>query len=765
MTNASTASEPANAIDPPPTLDVSKELEAQALAMLHEAWDNPDKLGEKSDICRRATELFYRIRTFASPRGVEGNEDLVASFQQALKLSWLAVWRARDYTVNRWSAQSRREQWDRANGFSPGSSLMQPYGHVLWSPLHYPLYGRDGEPLEPPRIVGIHNFASNLHPAMHEGAMIHHQDQLEGRKSQSFRWALVSTQWEKLRHGSGWDFDFSFWTANAPVFSFQGGGGASLRHSTFLGNTRLSDLIGVEGLGFMAGARFEDGLVVRNGAMRSLGLPAVETGPALELVGLGCSEGVDIVASPGLKSLSITGASTNLGPGLTLQSTAPVDLQIGSAEGGVAIQSLVLTGCRLGRVSCRDFTFQGEVFFDDCTVSGHAFWLNVVFAGKASFNSTRFERDLHFENVRFADDVGFDDCEFDIATFDAEFEGAARFVRSRFAGETSFDGSAFRGPITFGSTEYGATTFSGPVSFKGGPSSQGRDTFASARFNGVEFKGPVNFRNRTFKDDTSFDGAEFHYPPSFHGSTFHARTSFDRARFLWKDKRQSSFWQRAIVARVQTWRRRPVNSKVTADNRFFAEAADSFRVATSLAREIDAPELAFQFHKQELRARHHRSVGGSIPRSEAIVGRLYGALADYGDSFLRPIIWLLISTFSFAWLYNSWADERADRSVAAVLASGTIQLKPFSHLDTTFGRLPPAQVTGADNVGISPPSPAEVCAKQLAGEGVTSTSCLLDHVVHAHDVQLKLFGTLQSLLSVAFIFLAALGLRRKYQVG
>jgi hypothetical protein len=284
-------------------------------------------------------------------------------------------------------------------------------------------------------------------------------------------------------------------------------------------------------------------------------------------------------------------------------------------------------------------------------------------------------------------------------------------------------------------------------------------------FDYVEFDDRASFRNRQFKDDTSFDRSVFKRPPTFHGATFHPRTSFTGARFNWKEARPSAWWDRALVSRVKQWSGQDPSASVKADNAYFAEVSDSFRVLSSLAKRIDSPELAFAFHKEELRGKHHRAPGGGIGRPEAIVGRIYGWLADYGDSFLRPLLWLSVSFTMFSLAYGAMAPPDLKTERASWLTSASIQLKPFSHLDAAIGRVAAERRAVARQAMPDVPTQTTPCAAELRGDERLSGFCFSVHLVDKHETEFNSLATVQSVLSIVFLFLAALGLRRKFQVG
>ena len=288
--------------------------------------------------------------------------------------------------------------------------------------------------------------------------------------------------------------------------------------------------------------------------------------------------------------------------------------------------------------------FQGAIFCEK-SVFSHA-----VFSGWADFQRATF----HEAEFRFAKFKG------GVAMFDnavcsrwADFEGA-NFSSANFP-SVNFTAALFK-DVEFGSAEFPRATF-GNVSFPGAifnfTSNFRGATFGEADFKAAIFKRDPNFVNTDFKGPTSFESVMFSSkPPRFFDAKLHQGT-------VWRN----AIWPLPMLS---------------------AEAGDFTDAYERLKLEMDGlkkHEDELYFFKLEMQSRRVmygnltdiselRVLGRTIslkrialkwPASGLPIA-IYGFLCDYGRSYVRPLVGLLVTAgvgalpfwLSFGWPSKFW---------------------------------------------------------------------------------------------------------------
>jgi hypothetical protein len=312
--------------------------------------------------------------------------------------------------------------------------------------------------------------------------------------------------------------------------------------------------------------------------------------------------------------------------------------------------------------------------------------------GRPSFIGATFGSSARFINATFGEEAFFDGAIFDAhpSFFGATFGDGASFTKTTFGSWTSFclatfgacarfDGTTFGGYATFNGAAFGylanfnSALFKGGVTFIAGPGpnpneekvdpenslkqrhrrlwkhrGSGPDrfqsiSFANARFNSdIEISGAANFSGRTFDDVVDFSNARFFKPPIFHNVTNVVQINFSGTRigFALPGKRPWTFDSKI-----------PIGLRAL---RKIAEETKNHDLERDLYIEERKAERGVYWRQflQELKE-------ASMTEKPRVLGRLlthclwivvlfgYGALADYGRRFERPLAWLVLSVFIF----------------------------------------------------------------------------------------------------------------------
>ncbi|GJL49772.1 MAG: hypothetical protein NPIRA01_09990 [Nitrospirales bacterium] len=351
-------------------------------------------------------------------------------------------------------------------------------------------------------------------------------------------------------------------------------------------------------------------------------------------------------------------------------------------------------------------TFEAATFidgarFNETIFNGHAWFKETTFNGDASFEGTTFKRLAWFEETTFNGDASFQAATFiACARFDETiFKGHARFDKTTFTRQASFDETTFNGEAWFEET-----TFNGDVSFPSSGNTYGGEevkakVFPCANFQGAFFGGSVSFVNRRFLQPTVFRHCVFERAPEFHGCTLHQGTVFP-PRQNFKD--------------------------VTSEGA--AQAYRTLKLAMEQTRSRQEEAMFFALEQASHRAQK------TTPWSIQILSFLYEKAANYGESFLRPLGWLAMTTFIFIILYCVFSYDPTNKIwhlMESVQFAMEQLVRPFS------AWLP--------NGGIA--------IKAILGN---KSSAVLG---------LQILSTAQALVSLSLITLFILAVRRRFRLG
>jgi len=366
----------------------------------------------------------------------------------------------------------------------------------------------------------------------------------------------------------------------------------------------------------------------------------------------------------------------------------------------------------IGNASFERVIFSGDVSFEHARFSANAHFENVRFHSRTIFEYTIFGGDAHFEHALFQMVVEFSrmstrDAHFDYASFegDVSFNGVtvsrnlsfghttfnrgfscqhtkignhAGFNHAEFRGnETSFHGATFIGRAGFelakftnrktefrkatfcAKAEFGDTTFNRDVSFS-------HVTFSDeARFSHARFTGSTRFTNARFIKDAHFDSsgestneelvqANIFHDSDFTDAVFEQGVSFINRQFL----------QPAIFANC-TFGMTPHgkapqfygcalhDGSVFPPRSYFYDvrsegAANAYRKLKLAMGQHNARREEAKFYALEQESLRHQP---TTPVREKLASWLYYHLADYGENFLLPLVWLVVITVGFGFFY------------------------------------------------------------------------------------------------------------------
>jgi hypothetical protein len=277
-------------------------------------------------------------------------------------------------------------------------------------------------------------------------------------------------------------------------------------------------------------------------------------------------------------------------------------------------------------------TFSDEADFTSATFAGHADFFLVKFSS-ALFNSATFSDDADFRSAKFSNHGGFNMVTFSgKANFAAATFGSAMFGSVTFSGDTDFSRVEISRRAYFNSA-----TFSGEANFQSA-------TFSDeANFQSATFSDEANFQSATFSDEANFQSATFSDKAYFQSATFSAVIYLVNAKFATKTifagtnfRTNVPDFRGATMHEATEWHGaiwpKPAHDRDTAQ----AQVYSYERLKQEMDR-LKKHEDEQSFFRKELRARR----GLTSPWSGAWpLNYLYDILSDYGQSLIRPVLWL-----------------------------------------------------------------------------------------------------------------------------
>jgi uncharacterized protein YjbI with pentapeptide repeats len=324
-----------------------------------------------------------------------------------------------------------------------------------------------------------------------------------------------------------------------------------------------------------------------------------------------------------------------------------------------------------------DANFQERIFKAKCIFK------DAIFKCPALFWSATFVEDVDFTGCAFEDEVKFTNC---------TFKKSAKFGSStgRFMKGARFDFARFERFVRFvaGDVQNDSASFEG-ASFAEGCTFTHSNFHCGANFKYAKFSGPADFRLTEFEGATTFELARFAETVSFYRTAFSTtsqvksepavkfwRTCFahpESVRFELTDLARASFLScdiSHVVFSVVTWPQSKGRSMVFDESMLLrgeTPGSDEAR-ATADRGIIDIyhqlkcnyddrgdPWTAGDFHYREMDIRRIRP--GSLGKKAPWISRRLGLLAwyryasCYGESYLRPLGWLLVILLLFMLLY------------------------------------------------------------------------------------------------------------------
>ncbi|UCF80038.1 MAG: pentapeptide repeat-containing protein [Acidobacteriota bacterium] len=300
--------------------------------------------------------------------------------------------------------------------------------------------------------------------------------------------------------------------------------------------------------------------------------------------------------------------------------------------------------------------FSGAGFGDDAVFLRVRFGDGARFAGarfgnKAVFKFTAFGNGARFEDAAFGDDASF---------IRASFGDGTVFAGAGFGSEARFSGAAFGGGADFTRAGFGKMARFSGAAFGDGASFLHAAFGDEASFSSAAFLGSALFEGadrdesggRVFEGSANFRGARFDKPETvlFHKVNFSRALVGDASgleKISFRDVRWASLPGRRHAIFDEEHREESEPAPVARAYRQLTEnyeAAREYRVAGDFhtgAMRMEEDSLRYHWHEPQ------RGRPWILPELVSacvkfIAYKCYGILSDYGESWLRPLAWLVL---------------------------------------------------------------------------------------------------------------------------
>lgn len=443
-----------------------------------------------------------------------------------------------------------------------------------------------------------------------------------------------------------------------------------------------------------------------------------------------------------------------------------------------------------------EYPYLGGVFFDfglePREITSPVFANYAYFSDNNAFRGTKFLNEVKLDDA-YIGYIDFEDCEFrrSFSAARATFL-VADFSRSFFEYYASFQGCYFLGGAYFDSVvfkrsgDFSECQFNGDFYFTYDlgaivSDADGRPSSITLSFYGATFFEDAVFTNRRFNAPTDFSKCKFRGVLRLYNCTLHEDTSFRDAdfgpwplsiadrialksahkglvvrretaqsetipllfsvchggpfgdKFIYPYNWGSPLWPLVEVRLEYPWR---VDRETAA--RHFGELEHAFRVARTACERASLKADAFRFYRLEMLARRKRSKSTDVSPLERGLSWVYELISDYGQSIARPVFWWLLIIGAGASLLSIPTPNSPVAYAYALEWSLSNAVKPFWFM----GWRPDVASSGFDRWLVN----------------VTSVDDWI-------EIGVKSASMIESVASIALVFMFFLAVRRRFQVA
>lgn len=409
----------------------------------------------------------------------------------------------------------------------------------------------------------------------------------------------------------------------------------------------------------------------------------------------------------------------------------------------------------LGPANFEKTQFFGAAYFTSSSLRGTASFRQTVFHNSGNFNSANFEEFVDFSNSHYKKIVSFSDSNFASQVFFHEaifdglvffnhtsFEDKVRFSATKFCQEGYFRGVKFKDSVSFSDIQaWGNGSYAWSGAFYGASASAGILSFEDsvpppfAAFDGLNLAGDALL---SFDDDgvKSLDAA------------------FDHQTSL-------------LTAPLKKDRDVDKGAAALDYQRFLGKLAGGCRVFKNYFDSRGDRERAQRFFRLELQA---RMKSGAVGRLERSVFWGYRIFSNYGASIGRPLKWLAGSVVFFWLSYWCIAATYLNPSLSHIKPTQeSYSIQNVSEvmnnvLTLNFSAIDTRPMLGALSFSAHRSFPFGAWDVKAEDKYNNVRKILLGDGEGGANFTVRVLATIQSIFSLAMIFLSGLAIRRRFKM-
>lgn len=483
----------------------------------------------------------------------------------------------------------------------------------------------------------------------------------------------------------------------------------------------------------------------------------------------------------------------------------------------------------LGELKFLSCKFKDAAYFDNSFFFAGCHFDGSEFTQSASFSKCSFWCETSFDTVHFLSHAFFHHARFHPTELGDEADRQTTFYQTRFDESASFEGAHFHESVAFDRASFGGFADFGrqPPSWHNnhngikGACFDKRMSFRSAEFlNNADFAA-CRFPSKVLDRSSAFFGTRFREPLDLQGVDVLPFSAFHGARLengilldtkhpndnqfesALQETKEAVKTDKQLERKYKKEKRKdPDEGRRHEDNRFGA-LEGGCRVLKLAHGDAGDYQREQQFFRYELRARRQRPSKGLFFKSERSVSsleknlsRLYGVTSNYGAAMFKPLGWVLMSALLSAvlyWLigYGVGVQGQAETSQPALTLAANIntglgsaetwlqaraepaglhwqQVFPLEFDEAEHAQFRQQFSHGGDALDLAFHNvfrPFGVWWPNFAGETQPWLHNLKEGLGNWGWVGLRVFASLQSIFSIAMLFLSGLALRRKFQIS
>lgn len=314
--------------------------------------------------------------------------------------------------------------------------------------------------------------------------------------------------------------------------------------------------------------------------------------------------------------------------------------------------------------------FEHDVSFIEATFYGEANFSNIIFKEKAIFDNAKFKGEANFIKSEFYEEVSFKNSTFNEDSYFqfSKFHKMSDFNRTHFKKQASFRNSIFYAQASFRrmicnqDLYFWASSFKVKVDFWGAIC-EGKAEFTSTKFNqeaffwDIHFSGTSNYNNAVFSDKASFKNSKFE-DVSFSSSVFKKEADFSYVLFIRGSFVESSFYSLSFHKSI--FKDATFNSlygfkamkSIPLDSSHIANK-ETARIIKNCAMKNNNISDINKFYAIELEKIEKTLISKKdySKITDWIVLKAYKFTSHYSQSYILPLVWLILSASIFTAFY------------------------------------------------------------------------------------------------------------------